>query len=95
MPIWSDNLLPSPVREFVSELSNATETPKELGAFLALSVIATAAQGKYRVKVKPHYFEPVNILDLCGASSWKSENRCFRCFNSTFDGMGRSATHIT
>jgi hypothetical protein len=61
LPLWSDNLLPSPLREFVSELSNATETPKELSAFLALSVIATAAQGKYRVKVKPDYFEPVNI----------------------------------
>ncbi len=61
LPLWSDNLLPNPLREFVSELSNATETPKELSAFLALSVIATAAQGKYRVKVKPDYFEPVNI----------------------------------
>jgi hypothetical protein len=61
LPLWSDNLLPSPLREFVSELSNATETPKELSAFLALSVIATTVQGKYRVKVKPDYFEPVNI----------------------------------
>ena len=51
MPIWSEDLLPSPLREFVSELSNATETPRELGAFLALSVIATAAQGKYGLRL--------------------------------------------
>ncbi len=61
LPQWQEDLLPSPLKEFVSELSRATETPKELSALLSLSIIATTAHGKFRVKVKSDYFEPVNI----------------------------------
>lgn len=61
LPDWPDDVFPSPVQDFVTALSKATETPPELAALLVLATLATAAQGKYRVRMKADYFEPVNL----------------------------------
>ncbi len=61
LPLWPDDVFPDSVQNFVSGLAESTETPLELPALLVLASIAAAAQGKYRVRVKHDYFEPVNI----------------------------------
>lgn len=61
LPHWPDDVFPSSVQSFVTALSKSTETPPELPAMMALAAISAAAQGKYRVRVKQDYFEPVNI----------------------------------
>lgn len=61
LPLWPDDVFPGSIQNFVSALSKSTETPPELSAMMVLAAISTAAQGKYRVRVKPDYFEPVNI----------------------------------
>jgi len=61
LPPWPDDVFPDSVQNFVSGLAESTETPLELPALLVLASIAAAAQGKYRVRVKHDYFEPVNI----------------------------------
>ena len=61
LPPWPDDVFPRSVQDFVSGLSKSTETPPELSAMMVLAAISAAAQGKYRVRVKPDYFEPVNI----------------------------------
>ncbi len=61
LPQWPDDVFPAEVQQFVSGLAESTETPLELPALLVLASIAAAAQGKYRVRVKHDYFEPVNI----------------------------------
>jgi hypothetical protein len=58
---WPDDIFINEMQDFVNNLSNSTETPIELASLSVLSVIATAAQGKYLIKIKDDYFEPVNI----------------------------------
>ena len=61
LPQWPDDVFPAEVQQFVSGLAESTETPLELPALLVLASIAAAAQGKYRVRVKSDYCEPVNV----------------------------------
>lgn len=61
LPPWPDDVFPGSIQDFVTGLSTSTETPPELSAMMVLAAISAAAQGKYRVRVKPDYFEPVNI----------------------------------
>ncbi|SEF42672.1 YfjI family protein [Nitrosomonas ureae] len=61
LPPWPDDVFPGSIQDFVRALSESTETPPELSAMLVLAAISAAAQGKYRVRVKADYFEPVNI----------------------------------
>jgi len=65
LPPWPDDVFPDAVQDFVTALSESTETPPELSALMVLSAISAAAQGKYRVRVKADYFEPVNLWTLC------------------------------
>lgn len=58
---WPEYFLPFSVRTFVEELAASTETPIELPALMAFSVLSTACAGKYVVEVKPGYIEPLNI----------------------------------
>ena len=60
-PPWPDDVFPGSIQDFVTGLSTSTETPPELSAMMVLAAMSAAAQGKYRVRVKPDYFEPVNI----------------------------------
>jgi hypothetical protein len=61
LPPWPDNVFPGSIQDFVTALSESTETPPELSAMMVLAAISACAQGKYRVRVKEDYFEPVNI----------------------------------
>ena len=61
LPPWPDDVFPDSIQNFVSGLAESIETPLELPALLVLASIAAAAQGKYRVRVKHNYYEPVNI----------------------------------
>lgn len=61
LPPWPDDVFPTPIQAFVSSLSASTETPPELSALMVLAALGAAAQGKYRVRVKAGYSEPVNI----------------------------------
>ena len=42
-------------------VSAETESPIELAAGLSLAVVGTAVQGKIKIRIKPGYFEPLNI----------------------------------
>ena len=66
LPPWPDDVFPAPVQAFVASLAASTETPPELSALMVLATLSAAAQGKFRVRVKPDYFEPVNIWTCAG-----------------------------
>ncbi|WP_292924988.1 DUF3987 domain-containing protein [Nitrosomonas sp.] len=61
LPPWPDDVFPGSIQNFVSALSESTETPPELSAMMVLAAVSAAVQGKYRVRVKQDYFEPVNV----------------------------------
>lgn len=72
LPAWPRDVLPEPLESFVLALSEATETPVELPAMMVLPSVAAAAQGRFVVRVKPGYQEPVNIWT---ATALKPGNR--------------------
>ena len=61
IPQWPSDVFPPDVQPFVDALAASTETPPELPAMMTLAVLAAAAQGKYRVRVRHDYFEPVSV----------------------------------
>jgi hypothetical protein len=61
LPPWPGDVFPGTIQDFVTALSASTETPPELSAMMVLAAISATAQGKYKVRVKQDYFEPVNI----------------------------------
>ncbi len=65
LPTWPGDVFPSGVQDFVTALSESTETPPELSALVVLSSLAAAGQRKFRVRVKQDYFEPVNVWTAC------------------------------
>ena len=69
VPPWPKDVFPEPVQHFVDALSASTETPPELATMMTLAALATAAQGKYQVRVKADYFEPVNLWTCCALPS--------------------------
>ncbi len=62
-------LLPGILGEFSEGLSHATQTPRELAAVNVLGVVALAIQSKLVVRVKPDYFEGLNIFAIVASES--------------------------
>ena len=63
-PPWPSNVFPAPVQAFIDALAVSTETPPELPAMMTLAVLATCAQGKFRVHCQTH-FEPLCLWTCC------------------------------
>lgn len=61
LPRLPARALPGWAGEFVAALAEETETPPELAAGLVLATCATAAARRFRVMVRPSYFEPLNL----------------------------------
>ncbi len=61
LPEFPVTALPKGLRQWVMEEAEATQTPPDLAAMIALSVIAAACQKKVRIKVWDGYEEPLNI----------------------------------
>ena len=53
--------LPPEIRNYVSAISESVQTPVDMAGCASLSVIATSMQGKYRIKGKADWIEPLNI----------------------------------
>lgn len=57
-------LLPSPLKEFATALSDHLETPQGAAVLCLLSIAATAVQGKFDVALSKNYHEPLNLYLL-------------------------------
>jgi len=68
-PLLHTSALPQCLRDFVEALAEATETPIELAAGMALATCATAASRSVRVMVEPGYWEPLNVWILAALNS--------------------------
>ncbi|HOD52354.1 MAG TPA: YfjI family protein [Candidatus Hydrogenedentes bacterium] len=68
-PPWPAGAFPADIEEYVNSLSEATETPVELAACVVLAILATCVQGKYAVKIKDGYYEPLCLWTSCALPS--------------------------
>ncbi|HOH28216.1 MAG TPA: DUF3987 domain-containing protein [Candidatus Hydrogenedentes bacterium] len=69
VPEWPRDVLPPDIQAYVNALAESTETPVELAAMAVLAVLATAVQGKHRIRVKEDYFEPLCLWTCCALPS--------------------------
>lgn len=53
--------LPEEIRNYASAISESIQTPVDMAGCAALCVIATSIQGKYRIRGKPDWTEPLNL----------------------------------
>ncbi|MFN8390097.1 MAG: YfjI family protein [Bdellovibrionota bacterium] len=61
---WPGNVFPEPVEQFLTALADYSETPIELSAMIALSVVAACAQGTWAVETRVGHTEPLPIWTL-------------------------------
>lgn len=67
-PEMPRGVLPGLLGEFVEALSEALQTPRELAAINSLGVLALAVQSRATVRVKPDYYEPLNLYGLVASA---------------------------
>ena len=56
--------LPPVLSEYVSAVAESTQTPVDMAGTVAISILSTCLQGKYRVQGKPDWIEPLNTYAL-------------------------------
>ncbi|MDJ0341382.1 YfjI family protein [Streptomyces sp. H10-C2] len=62
LPLFPTGTLPGWLRAFVEAVAEETQTPVDLAACIALSVLATAAGGRAVVHVRGNWREPTNLF---------------------------------
>ena len=66
--------LPKPIADYVSAVSESTQTPLDMAGALSIAVMSTCLQGKFLVQGKPDWYEPLNtyVLGIAPPSERKS-----------------------
>jgi len=64
VPAFPVSLLPGWMRDWVIAESEATQTPRDLSAMLALAIGGAALARKYRVQIRNGWTEPTNIYTV-------------------------------
>lgn len=66
--------LPAPIADYVRALSESTQTPIDMAGAGAISMLSTCMQGKFRIRGKADWVEPVNtyLLEIAPPSERKS-----------------------
>jgi len=61
LPSFPVDALLKPVREYVLAVAESTQTPVDMSVSAALGILSICAQGKYRIRGKQDWVEPLNI----------------------------------
>jgi len=61
LPPFPVEALPKVVRDYVLAVSESTQTPVDMSASAALGVLSICTQGKYRIRGKQDWVEPLNL----------------------------------
>lgn len=76
LPAFPVDVLPDWLRDEVSAIAEATQTPDDLAGMLALAVLSTAASG--RVVVNPGWWEPCNLFATVALGPGNLKSAVFR-----------------
>ena len=61
LPVFPIDALPRVVRDYALAVSESTQTPVDMSASAALGVLSICTQGKYRIRGKQDWVEPLNL----------------------------------
>ena len=78
LPPFPVKSLPWPLGEWVTAVSQNTETPTDMAAVCALAVLSCTVQGKFVISPKSHYSEPLNLYFLIVANSGERKSAIVR-----------------
>lgn len=62
LPAFPVDALPPTIRNYVLAVAETTQTPVDMSASAALAILALCQQGKYRIKGKDDWMEPLNLF---------------------------------
>ena len=62
LPMFPIDALPETIRNYVVAVSESTQTPVDMSASAALAVLALCQQGKFRIRGKADWTEPLNLF---------------------------------
>ena len=82
LPAFPVDALPACVGDYVQAVADETQTPTDLGGCLALAVLATAAQRRYVVQIRPGYTEPLALWMLPLMDSAERKSTVFKRFRA-------------
>lgn len=85
LPSFPVDTLPRAIGDYVAALAESTQTPVDMAATSAIAVLSVCMQGKYQIRAKADWAEPVNtyVLDVMDPSERKSavQNAMIRPLN--------------
>lgn len=64
LPTFPVDAFPPVIRDYVLAVAETTQTPVDMAATAALAVLALCQQGKYRIKGKDDWIEPLNLFTV-------------------------------
>lgn len=62
LPVFPVEALPPAVRDYVLAVAESTQTPVDMSASAALAILALCEQGKFCIRGKADWVEPVNLF---------------------------------
>ena len=62
LPVFPIDALPETIRNYVVAVSESTQTPVDMSASAALAILALCLQGKFRIRGKADWTEPLNLF---------------------------------
>ena len=64
LPQFPVDAFPPAIQDYVLAVAETTQTPVDMAATAALAVLALCQQGKYRIKGKDDWIEPLNLFTV-------------------------------
>jgi hypothetical protein len=78
VPAFPLEVLPSPLREFVSATAEAIQVPADVPALLSLAAVAASVQRRYVVEVRDGYVEPLSLYVAVILESGERKSACMQ-----------------
>jgi len=89
LPEFPVTALPCWLRQFVEAVAEATQTPIDLAAQLALAACSLAVAKRAVIEIKPGYREPLNLWTLCVTRPGSRSSQVLRDIRSPIDAWER------
>lgn len=90
LPSFPLAALPLVLREFVTALATATQTPPDLAGVLVLTALATTAAGKVVAMPHPGWIEPVNLFAVAVLASGNRKSSVFSAVVAPLEAWERA-----
>jgi hypothetical protein len=77
-PAFPVEVLPSWLRDFVSAISIATQTPPDASSMLALAAVAGGLAGKFRYRIRPGFTKNANLYIVVAMDPGERKSAVFK-----------------